>query len=529
MNSLQSTATSTASMAQIQKQVAIALELKRRGIPLPLLAEIQGIQRQGISSKTLHYQSDPLAFVADCIFFPPGQHPTSYQLEALSLLYASRRVAIRSPHGAGKTALAAWVTLWASLTSDDCKVITTASAWRQLTHFLWPEVHKWARRVRWDALGRAPLSRDELLQLSLKPAPGVEAFAAASDNPAYIEGAHAHRVVYVLDEAKTIPSATWDAVEGAFSGAGRDTANEAYALAISTPGDLSGRFYDIHRRAPGYEDWHTRHVTLDEAIQAGRISREWAEQRLAQWGAGSAVYQNRVLGEFATSSASDVVIPLAWVEAANRRWQEWEESGERIKATLITLGVDVGGGGDDTVLALAAGARIVELRRYPKGDTMETVGRIVGLLERLPHLQVYPDSIGIGAGIVHRLREIAVEGRAWGLDNILPFNAAEATDRRDRSGELSFPNKRSAMWWMGREMLDPASGNEVALPPDDNLTGELTAPTWKTLSRGQIQVEGKDAIRGRIGRSTDSADAVLQALVGPILVLAPRAKVIRLK
>lgn len=202
---------------------------------------------------------------------------TSYQEDILRTLVTHRRIAVRGPHGLGKTTLSAIVVLWAVATSTtDTKIVTTASAWRQLTKFTWPEIRKWASKADWDKLGIKIRIGKELLELSIK-LPNREAFAVASDNPALIEGAHASRLVYVFDEAKAIPIGTWDAAEGAFSGAGGDTVNEAYALAISTPGESSGRFYDIHARKAGLEDWAVRHVTLQEAVAAGRISSEWAD------------------------------------------------------------------------------------------------------------------------------------------------------------------------------------------------------------------------------------------------------------
>src|SRR5512137_917533 len=59
------------------------------------------------------------------------------------------KIAIRGPHGLGKSVFAAIVVLWAGSVSADCKVITTASAWRQLEKFLWPEIHKWYARTDW--------------------------------------------------------------------------------------------------------------------------------------------------------------------------------------------------------------------------------------------------------------------------------------------------------------------------------------------------------------------------------------------
>ena len=100
-------------------------------------------------------------------------------------------MAVRGPHGLGKTALAAIGVLWFATTRDiagvDWKVPTTASAWRQLQKFLWPEIHKWARRIDWNKVGRDPFGRDELLKLSLNLRTG-EAFALASDEPSRARG-----------------------------------------------------------------------------------------------------------------------------------------------------------------------------------------------------------------------------------------------------------------------------------------------------------------------------------------------------
>jgi hypothetical protein len=507
MNNL--SALQTARTPPASLRVRAAAELERRKRTGTVDSRYRQFQRA--------YRDDWVAFVHDCIDWRGDQRPAPYQDEVLAELVARGRAAVRGPHGLGKTALAAWVTLAFALTrdSEDWKAPTTASAWRQLVKYLWPELHKWARRLKWDRIGRQPFdARSELLTLNLKLETG-EAFAVASDNADLIEGAHADRLLYIFDEAKAIPDATFDAAEGAFAGAGGDTFNEAYALVISTPGEPAGRFYDIHKRRPGYEDWWVRHVTLEEAVAAGRISREWAEQRRAQWGEGSAVYQNRVAGEFAASD-EDGVVPLAWIERANERWQEWMEAGRLGK--LVAIGVDVGGGsegGDKTVLApVYDGYKVDTLRKYPRGDletaTMETAGRTKGMLDANPGSKAIVDVIGIGAGVYHRLKEQKCSTSA--------FNAAEATRRRDRTNEFGFRDKRSAAWWIMREMLDPLDGVEIALPPDDELTGELTAPRWRVASGARIQVESKDEVRKRIKRSTDCADAVIQGTAGQELV-----------
>lgn len=459
-------------------------------------------QLQGLAK----YYDDPVGFIDECVNWPAGKRLTPYQREVLAAIPEKRRVSVRGPHGLGKSATSALAILWFALTREaaqrDWKCVTTAGAWRQLERYLWPEIHKWARLLRWDAMGREPLDeRSELLTLNIKLRYG-SAFAVASDNPELIEGAHADSVMYVFDESKAISADTFDAAEGAFSGAGEGSGNEAFALAMSTPGEPNGRFYDIHRRAPGLDDWWARHVTLEEAIAAGRVAREWAESRHLQWG-DSAVYFNRVRGEF-HSSDEDGVIPLGWIEAANERWRAWDEAGRPDIEGLRVVGVDVARtGADKTVLALRYGHHLTELRHTVKEDTMATTGRVKGIVDAIPKMQAVVDVIGIGAGVVDRLREQRrpVEG----------FNASEGTNRKDRSHELGFVNCRSAAWWNLREILDPAAGIDVALPPDDLLTGDLTAPHWRVMSGGKIRVESKDDIRKRIGRSTDDGDAAVMA------------------
>jgi len=444
------------------------------------------------------YRNDRVGFVHDVFNWRADESPTKYQDEILAAAETHKRRAVRGPHGLGKTAIAAWEILHFATTRDgsDWKCPTTASSWRQLTKYLWPEVAKWARRIKWDLIGRPMFDkRIELLTLSLKLSTG-EAFAVTSDDHEMIEGAHADSLLYIFDEAKAIKPETFDSAEGALSGG--DT-TEAYALAISTPGECSGRFYDIHSRKPGYEDWWTRHVSLQECIEAGRVSREWAEQRKKQWGEKSAVYQNRVKGEFC-SSDSDGVIPLAWIELANERWASWNDSKQWDNFTGVGVDVSRSQNGDKTCLALRHEKVITELRRSTEVDVMSVTGQVAGILRKRGGRAVV-DVIGVGAGVYDRLIEQKFKA--------LPFNAGESSAATDRSGELQFLNKRAAAWWQMRELLDPANCEEIALPPDDELIGDLTAPHWKVTSSGKLQIESKDEIRKRLGRSTDTADAVV--------------------
>lgn len=425
-----------------------------------------------------------------------------------------RKVSVVGPHGIGKTFTDANIVFWFAMTREragiDWKVVTTAGAWRQLQRYLWPEIKKWGRKLR------DPLWRNALLTTELKLDYG-QAFAVASDEPANIEGAHADEILYIIDEAKNVPPDTWDAIEGAMA------SGNAYCLANSTPGKAEGRLYEIHARRPGYEDWHVIHVKLEDAIKAGRINRQWAELRAKQWGINSPMYKNRVLGEFA-SSDEDGVIPLDHLEAAQDRWEDLKVAGELEAWPLDMVAADVATeeGIDKTIFARRHGFVVPKLDYHPNRDTMSSAGFIKAIVDgaksrtykhnpkrRVPVLAVI-DAIGVGTGVVDRLREQKIKVDA--------FQAAGKAESTDRTGELHFLNRRAEAWWGLRDLLNPAFGeSEVAIPGGDeyaSLTGDLIAPKWDHTSSGLIKIEDKEDTQKRLGRSPDEGDAVVMVFNG---------------
>jgi hypothetical protein len=243
-------------------------------------------------------------------------------------------------------------------------------------------------------------------------------------------------------------------------------------------------------------------VTLEEAIAAGRISREWAEQRKKQWGENSALYQGRVLGNF-HADEEDSVIPLSWVEAAQERWHEWVKSGKPDPGGTQWVGVDVGRGGDQSVLAVRCG-HVVNLQVMSVRDTMA----VAEAAAKLPGRAIV-DTIGVGAGVYDRLRQMTTAST-----RPVAYTGSEKSPLRDRSKAFSFPNTRSAAYWHLRELLDPEFEPTLCLPPDDLLTSDLTTPKWETLPTvpPRIKVENKDDVVGRLGRSPDRGDAVVMSL-----------------
>lgn len=474
--------------------------------------------REKRSSFLSAYFNDRVSFVHDCFNWSHVQSkPVEYQDEILSLIDDHNRVSARGPHGLGKTSLSAWNILHFAITREvalvDWKVPTTASSWKQLTDFLWPEIHKWAKMIRWDRIPLNPFTQRQLLTLNLDLSFG-SAFAIASDDATLIEGAHATELLYIFDESKSIKDSIFDAAEGAFSNAGADTNFNAKAFAVSTPGEPLGRFYEIHSRKHGYEDWRPIHVTLERCIKAKRISQEWADARANQWGTGSSLYQNRVEGQFAEETTEGMV-PLSWLELSYARWDELHRAGNILDRDVIAIGADIADGGDDdtTIAKLRSGFVIEAIEVVPKTkedlNLNKATGKLVGYARRY-RAPIAIDAIGVGAGVCQRVREVA-DSEELGIE-VISYKSSESTDIMDEAKEQKFFRKRSAAWWKFREYLNPDLPYKISLPRSDRLTKEVMSMSWKEMSGGVIKVRSKEEVKKDIGISTDYADCIIHAL-----------------
>lgn len=204
-------------------------------------------------------------------------------------------------------------------------------------------------------------------------------------------------------------------------------------------------------------------------------------------------------GDFGAGMEEDPwqVIPTDWVRKAFQRWTE-EPPCEQ-----SALGVDVARGGrDKTTIAPRHGKWFAKLHKHPGSATPDgpTVAGLVINVQR-GKATVFVDVIGVGASVYDYLKE-----QSW--FRTVPVNNAGACELKDRSGKLRFVNVRAASYWKLREALDPNGPDRIALPPDQELLADLCAPKWKLTSRG-VQIEAKEDLVKRLGRSPDTGDAVV--------------------
>ena len=467
------------------------LEKAKRAVQIKQLR--QRLDRQ----RSLRYARDPVRWAAERV----GAHLWSKQAEvAMSLVY-NKRVAVQSAHSVGKSYLAALLACWwiDVHPAGEAMVVTTAPSYEQVHSILWEEIRRMhadagldgqvMRSDRWvDSQGR-------LMGMGRRP---------PDYNPHAFQGIHRKYVLVLVDEACGVPAWLWTAVEAI------TTADHCRVLAIGNPDDNSSTFAHACQidlgwknvKISAYDSPNLTGERVPSKLTDLLVSEEWVADKVARWGKTNPLFVSKVLGEFADSE--DGLIPHSWVRQAIARWNKWHEDGEPHLPGRRVIGVDVARfGTDQTALAIREHDVIRHVSRHAKLATTETTGIVEAELS-YPQSIAIVDVVGVGAGVVDQLRQQR--------KSVIAFNGGQSTKRRDTTGSWKFPNVRSAAWWNVRELLDPAMNGQLALPDDDELIADLTTPSWRPALGATILVEEKDSMRRRLGRSTDTGDAVCQSL-----------------
>lgn len=469
------------------------------------------------------YRSQPAEWVRDHL----GEYMTDQQRLVINSLKDNRYTVVPASHDVGKSFTASRAVGWWLDTHPvgEAFVVSTAPTATQVSAILWREIGKAHRKGGLRGKinkGMVPqwLIDGELVGYGRKP---------KDYDPSAFQGIHARYVLVIIDEACGVNQELFNAVDSLA------TNIHARVLAIGNPDDPASYFATICKPGSGwnvvqldglrsanfteemvrefpelYEYMVANEIPFStepvpEDVREMLISPLWVYERIKRWGIGSSLWQSKVRGQF-PDNTTEGVIPLGWVTEAIKRWQDWDDGGRAEPSGHKVFGVDVAREGDDySVIATRQGHVIHAIDTYTGSSTMVTANRVAKRVQETKKGLAVVDVIGIGSGVVDRLREMGVAVNA--------FNAANKSFSYDSTGVFAFSNLRAEAWWGMRELLDPSKGSVVCLPPDDELVADLTCPKWKVSpgNPGRIVIESKDEIRKRLGRSTDRADAVIQA------------------
>lgn len=431
-----------------------------------------------------------------------GEHVWSKQADIMAAIAEHRRTAVRSCHGVGKSHIASRIVAWwlDSHPAGQAFVVTSAPTFAQVRAILW----RYIRQVHRKAVlpGRVNqtewLLDGELVAFGRKP---------ADHDEAAFQGIHARYVLVVLDEACGIPEQLWVAADSL------TTNDDCRILAIGNPDNPQSYFAKVC--APG-SGWHTIGISafespnltgesIPDSLQHLLVSRSWVEEKAADWGTDNPIYISKVLGQFPSDDPNSVI------RASDVAFCRVGTDMRLLPAELlpVELGVDVGGGGDETVIRERCGPVAGREWRHQSDRSEELAPLVLMAIRETGATTIKIDRIGVGAGLVGELRNMHTAGLHQA--RIVAVSVAERAH-----DEIKFANLRAQIWWeIGRVASERHLWDLSRMENADNTCAQLLAPRWSTDTKGRILIEKKDEVIKRLGRSPDNADALLLAYYVP--------------
>lgn len=275
---------------------------------------------------------------------------------------------------------------------------------------------------------------------------------------------------------------------------------------------IGGKVYIASPRAVEFEDEPLPLVPLSRTFIPARTTDNpyLTPQYLAQLDALPEPLRSMFkYGKFDALSEDEPwqVFPSAWIKAAMDRWKDIPVLD---RGRLDAIGADIARGGQGkTAVAKRYGVYFPALKVYDGYETPDgpTAAAVI-MNEHVGDANILVDVGGPGGSPYDSLKaQIENPGFAGVVEGI---NFASGCDMRDRSGKLGMANLRAGMHWNLREMLDPEFGQNIALPPDEDLRLDLLSIKWKLTARG-ILIFDKEDLSKKTGRGFHHSDAVILA------------------
>jgi hypothetical protein len=450
---------------------------------------------------------DPLRFVM--FAFPWGEPhtqladragPEPWQLAVLEDLRTGLltpeqaiRVATVSGNGVGKSALVAWIILWAFSTFEDTRGVVTANTEGQLKTKTWAELGKWFYMF----IGRAmfSLTATALFAKERERTWRVDMVPWSENNVAAFQGLHneGKRLFMLFDEASGIADVIWEAADGCMT----DANTERLWMVCGNPNHPIGRFRDCF--PGGKQAWRWRSHKVDSRDVSFTDKAEFEAWAKAE-GEDSDFFRVRVKGEFPRVGFNSFISPAVVAEARARDVMVHRDE-------PLILGVDVARFGDDaSVVFFRKGrdARGMQPAVFRGLDTMQLAARVAEFAASYRPDGIFVDGGGVGGGVIDRLRQLRV--------HCIEVQFGAKPDRLQLEADASLcANKRAEIWSAMREWLKGG-----AIPDDDQLDAELCAPMYGYNAQNAILLEAKEAMRKRGVPSPDMADALALTFAYPV-------------
>jgi hypothetical protein len=293
-----------------------------------------------------------------------------------------------------------------------------------------------------------------------------------------------------IDEANEILEAGFNIL---MARVGRENSNgeKAYIFCTCNPdqGWIKQRFYDPYTQERLEEPYYY--------MPALAKDNPWnsSEYLEALEHLPEAEYERYVMGNWDFSDDPNQLIRYEWVR---------DNLIEPTKGDADAMGVDVARSGNDrSTIAYRKDNTITNVEVISTQDTMVLTEAVIqrGNDRNVGYEHINVDVVGVGGGVVD-----ALKAKGWYVHE---YNSGGKPGEYD--GALQYKNKRAQSYWEFREGLREGT---IKIPNNQDLINELLSLRYFVKDK-YIQIESKQELKKRLGKSPDLADACVMAFEKP--------------
>jgi len=402
------------------------------------------------------------------------------------------RYCLCASNGSGKDAyVIAGTVVYFALRYIRSKIIITTSSGSQLTSQTEAYIRNLCEKVN-KKCGEPIFKINQRNIKSRKT--GSTIFMFVTDEPGKAEGHHPWpdspdgKCLIILNECKSIPEEIIEATK---------RCSPTHLLYVSSAGEQKGSFYwaycnwsrlgmGIVRRITSYDCPHKDQKTI--------------EMDKLEKGEHSAWFRSKHLSLFTTIDGM-VVINEDMIAKCKQVCKE-----HRFKHWPIRIGMDLAAGGDECVVCITHGNKIIARKAWEQRDTTISADIIDKFLTEKSisktHEYIFADDGGVGRAIIDMLRR-----RGWNVKRVL--NQWAAHDKVD------FGNVGAEMWFSVSRIIEQGQWffDEETLR-DEKFMSQLVSRHYRKGEKDKTYLRKKEEERAEGFPSPDRADAFILSLRG---------------
>jgi hypothetical protein len=319
----------------------------------------------------------------------------------------------------------------------------------------------------------------------------------ATDEPGKAEGWHPleskRKLALFMSEAKTVT----DDINTAYDRCHGYT----HRVHVSSPGPPRRHFYEDHTRAisrnkvPSLVDYHIKTWVeyVVTAYMCPHIDSNEIEYMRTKYGEKDPIFLSSMLAEFSTEG-EQVVIPFHTILECKNSKPLWVPEG------FNKAGLDLADGGDETVLIVRNGNKMIALEPFKLNKSYLTRLYLDELFKKYalnhPNSFIYADCGGIGKPI---LDELVLMG--W-------TNIRYIDNRHAARDKRVYYKLATEMWF---NLKKPIEQNEIIIMEDKKLTEQLSSRYYKIRTDGTKHLLSKPEQKAKGYPSPDRADSFVLA------------------